>query len=251
MISLNNLTHVRTNGADRIVIPKKVSEENIGSLKTDEVARTLDNRLFPFNRCMIEFEDDNGCTYFELTDGDEAVIIRDMNINNAHFAAVIPLNTVHLSESSKELWYKVPVIRAAAFVRDKRVRLAEDKDEEVKKTLSTELLSVLCVFTYINKVCLAEPELETKTVKKHKKQRRKNGNPVRYISTRKYILTGQERKSRRGVPKVYTREKWQVRGHWRTYKDGKRIWIKPHESRRDKDKLMGKCIDSRVYKIGI
>lgn len=254
MISLQKLKKDRASGADRIVVPKKVSEENIGTLQTDEVAQTLVQRLFPFTRCLIDFEDDNSHTYFELTDANEAAIIRDTNANNVYFAAVIQLDTVHISEIVEEgivkYQYHVPDIRLSAFCQDKRVRLTARQTEEAKKTLGIELLSILCVFTYINKVCLNEPKLETKTVKTHSKRHSKSKKTIRYISTRKYVLTGQERKSRSNIPKVYTRERWQVRGHWRTYKNGKRVWIKPHESKRDKNKLSGKCVDDRVYKVG-
>ncbi len=36
---------------------------------------------------------------------------------------------------------------------------------------------------------------------------------------------------------------WTVRGHWRTYQNGKKVWIKPHV-RGDKDNVEGK-----VYRI--
>lgn len=250
MVNLQNLTKDRTNDADRIIVPKEVSENNIGSVEISEVAQTLYNRLFSFNRCIIDFEDDNSHTYFELIDNDKAAIIRNVNVNNVYFSAIIQLDTVHISEDFAKLTYEVPDIKAAAFQSKKRVRLTEEQAEEVKKTLAVELLSVLCVFTYINNICLETPELETKTVKKYAKKARKGGNPVKYISTRKYVLTGQERKSRRNIPKVYTREQWQVRGHWRTYNSGKRVWIKPHESKRDKSKIHCKKTDQRVYKIG-
>jgi hypothetical protein len=35
---------------------------------------------------------------------------------------------------------------------------------------------------------------------------------------------------------------WTVRGHWRTYKSGKKTWIKP-SVRGDKDKITGKIYE--------
>ena len=43
---------------------------------------------------------------------------------------------------------------------------------------------------------------------------------------------------------------WGVVGHWRTYKSGKRVWIKPHKRGRDKDKYSDNYVSKEYVTVG-
>lgn len=66
--------------------------------------------------------------------------------------------------------------------------------------------------------------------KKKKKQKNKKQKNYVYINSNKYII------NREVVEKIieknrnynFKTDKWTVRGHWREYKSGKRVWVKEH-----------------------
>ena len=75
MISLQKLKLDRTKGADRIIIPKTVLENNIDTVTYEEILQMLRNRQFPFRRCIIEIEEDSPMYFEAITEDDDNEII--------------------------------------------------------------------------------------------------------------------------------------------------------------------------------
>lgn len=66
--------------------------------------------------------------------------------------------------------------------------------------------------------------------KKKKKQKNKKQKNCVYINSNKYIIDGNiiDDIIKKGRSYNAKTDMWTVRGHWREYKSGKRIWIKEH-----------------------
>ena len=78
-----------------------------------------------------------------------------------------------------------------------------------------------------------------RTVKQRKSGKQRKGNNRRMLTVRKYTI-GSEVLSE--LPRKYERhtDSWGVRGHYRTYKSGKTVWVRPYtkgnaEKRNDKE----------------
>ena len=112
------------------------------------------------------------------------------------------------------------------------------------------LNSVVEVFDYILNHSVTVVEKQTVCKKEYSKNGKvKAKHKCRYITTTKYIITGCE-KRKRSAP-TYTLEQWSVRGFYRTYKSGKKIFIKPScRQRRCNNGRMGEISQApTVYKI--
>lgn len=74
---------------------------------------------------------------------------------------------------------------------------------------------------------------------KKKKKKGKKNKYTRYLVTKKYNVDSIQR---RVVSKEreYTKASWSVKGFWRTYKSGKRVWIAQSTRRRRRKVLEGK-----------
>lgn len=75
-----------------------------------------------------------------------------------------------------------------------------------------------------------------------KSKKSKNKNKKTYIYKRYYVVDNIETNSNRKYER-HT-ESWTSRGHWRTYKNGKRVWIKEQVRGRGKNK-----VQTKEYKI--
>ncbi|MMZ46569.1 hypothetical protein D1872_81870 [compost metagenome] len=73
--------------------------------------------------------------------------------------------------------------------------------------------------------------VETKKPKKGKKQPRKT--PIRRTVYKIIVPLGDIPKLKK--PRQWKTDSWTVRGHWRQYKSGKRVWITPYQ-KGDRDK---------------
>lgn len=62
---------------------------------------------------------------------------------------------------------------------------------------------------------------------KKKTKKTSNESSTNYIHTKKYCFTSQLEKNLNNKKRVYERNagSWQVRGHFREYKEGKKVWI--------------------------
>lgn len=109
---------------------------------------------------------------------------------------------------------------------------------------------VTAVFDYILNHSVTVIEKQTVCKKERSKNvMAKSKHKCRYITTTKYIITGCE-KRKRSAP-TYALEQWSVRGFYRTYKSGKKIFIKPScRQRRCNNGHMGEISQApTVYKI--
>ena len=211
MIGLQKLTWSRTNGADTVIVPPKLMEDISSSGMM--VQSIIDNRLFPFDRCIMVVGEITH--YFEYVKEEDRVIVIVRNPDErAYASALITLNGLIMRDIGDNYQLEATDVRPALFAGEQRIPLAENHFEEIKAMMLRDFIGIVSVFKYINSVSLEEPELETKAVKKSSKKSSKQKKvPMRYISTRKYVLTGLEKKSKKAIPRKYTLESWQVRGH--------------------------------------
>jgi len=58
-------------------------------------------------------------------------------------------------------------------------------------------------------------------------------------SLQRIIYAGRPAPQKRDGPRVYVQhvESWKVRGHWRVYRTGKRVWVRPHVKGRKSEKF--------------
>lgn len=117
------------------------------------------------------------------------------------------------------------------------VRSASKEDIDRSARMTTYL--IFCVFQYMSHMTRNVVESkELKSIRKKqkgKKASKNNRNRVVKLSVTKYTFNHAE------PTKSYERHVmgWNVRGHWRQLKSGKRVWIKPH-AKGDKEQIEAK-----------
>ena len=108
--------------------------------------------------------------------------------------------------------------------------------------------------------------ISNKTVKvaSHISERSSKSEPIKTIGKKKYVI--KEKKLTRviysnrntvDVEKItrgfynYNKVQWEVRGHIRTYKSGKKVWIKPTTRKRkiNIEEVKDKTIDNNIYSL--
>ena len=128
------------------------------------------------------------------------------------------------------------------------------KGDIIKENLFRTLNAVRCLvmYTHHNITYLDKFIKSTRNVRKNK------GNTVRknkYKLNRKYSLNkivrvhydnNRDNPTRRN--NAYIQE-WSVRGHWRTYKNGKKVWIKPHRCSRPEESGATESYSGKEYEL--
>lgn len=125
-----------------------------------------------------------------------------------------------------------------------------DYGEILSKTIVVDLTLVLGLIKYMQ----GEPTekiVKNRVIenKPNKKKNKKGSNKKTYIYKTKYIVQGIERPVQERTFERRT-ESWISRGHWRTYKSGKKIWINEtikHAKDTPKDSVIKK--DYKITKI--
>jgi hypothetical protein len=138
------------------------------------------------------------------------------------------------------------------FFRNGKIRI-DVKEERWKKFLKQEyleqnikitILTVLNIFQYMNH-CRENVVIEehTKRVRKASRHKAKKKNKPNFVPLKTKQYSFRNTKTTKTEYK-YNRHKevWSVRGHWRHYKDGRRVWIKPH------NRGLGEIQEGKVYK---
>lgn len=112
------------------------------------------------------------------------------------------------------------------------------------KQIKDSIFWIIAIFEHIKHIKLNQPELVEKTIvqnakgKQKTKTKKKPPAPTR-ISFKKYTLVGDEKRRKKPSNVVYQKAEWGVRGHYRIYKSGKRVWVAPHTCKRNKEIAKG------------
>lgn len=117
----------------------------------------------------------------------------------------------------------------------------------MEETWSADVLPIMMFMMYVihNSINRTVVEVEA-TTKKYKAPEERKYNPPK---NKVYKLIDVVRKYERHInknKKHITCEYWEVKGHFRHYKSGKVVWVKPHSKGKNKEG----SVEDRVYKLG-
>lgn len=205
-----------------IILPK-----NIDTI-LKEAEKGMENGLvFPFEDAVLRFEGDaqNRVVELQVKRVNEAFTIAffdgEKNVTLEFFDKHIQVDKNGTGADPSNNYYTAKGIR----------RSFSDIDERLSQYCVSACDLVMRIYSYIA-THHSEPEevREAKLKNKSKKRKGSKRQSVKYITTRKYILTGTEKRTRGKA--IYTTPEWGVRGFYRNLKSGKRIWIKPQTRKR-------------------
>lgn len=123
----------------------------------------------------------------------------------------------------------------------------QEEQRVLRKLRSAIVNTYTGTMAYINaseqEVIQSVCKVETTVVKKKGKRAKTSHNHVISIGGIRKIY---ESRPKPAEPRGYTKPEYavSVRGHWRNYKSGKKVWIEPHYNYKDKPKKEG-----NVYRI--
>lgn len=150
-----------------------------------------------------------------------------------------------------EIIYDIDKINAQINVDDKIFIKNKEKMEQVIKEVSEMVMvQIACINYYATNSDITYcQQVERKIVNKYsnvssKKNKTKNKSKKITLSTK--VITIPNNLNNNPIKRSYIRrtESWKVKGFWRTYKNGKKVWIKP-SVRGEKDKKA----ESNIYKL--
>lgn len=213
------LTMDKYNKLDKIIL----TEEQHSHIMAwdDKHHKDFDSIDFPFTECLIEIPIYVGS-------------FRGQDINQS-FTSIYYVRVTDQSIFFKQ-YDKMDHKEVLSFSIDES--LSDDKQfsnlktsvsglnkEELRQQAVYTVLTCFAIFQYINhKPATIIAERAARTVKKRGKHKQGGKTKIIKVNTVKYTfdLTKEDKRE-------YTRktESWPVRGHYRHYKNGNKVWIKP------------------------
>lgn len=217
--AMNVLTMDKYNKLDKIIL----TEEQHSHIMAwgDKHHKEFDSIDFPFTECLIEIpvyvESFRGHTinrsftslyYVRVTD--QSILFKQYD--KADYQEVLSFK---LDNAMNDIIDFIDLKTSVSGLDDKQLR------EQAIHTV----LTCFSIFQYINhKPATIIAERASRTVKKRGKHKQGGKTKIIKVNTVKYTfdLTKEDKRE-------YTRktEAWPVRGHYRHYKNGKKVWIKP------------------------
>jgi hypothetical protein len=145
--------------------------------------------------------------------------------------------------------FSIKQINLENHVGNKFIYSFEEYNEQVFKEISNriinrekcdyELYNFICVFNFVNYVIYKAMNQEMVLIEETERRYTKsNGSKAVSKKDKVYSLTDCVRKYARHInhcKHIFTCEHWEVRGHYRHYKSGKTVYIKPFEKGKNKD----------------
>lgn len=215
---------------DRIIIGTKDKIEHIISwyARAERKLNKYDFKM-PFDEGVIEFTELSMCLYF-----------KKMSESEIHLS-------LHIDKDCKDRLY--------ALTYDPKTDTYSVDDKLSDHTLAMMFEVILngsensipmCFKAVMSAMVYHKEDIVPKMVRQPVKRRsqgrsKKKSHSVRMATKRIYVLTGIETKesiSTDAEKRAYTKPDTEVhvRGHWRTYKSGKRVWIKSFDKYKGKKK---------------
>lgn len=223
---------------DRNVFSKIERESDIKLLQSmvDNNYYTFDMARFEISPSLIiclEFIDNYHSANIYITDSD----FKLYGVTPLLYAQ-INLDSLSMYEADDKIVVNTKLSKIKTVLSDGEFKII-DADDPLYEPASMQCVRIfkICLncFAYINSIDKTAIPSEVKRVKKHSKGK-KNKGQVKYLSVTQYRLTGCEKRVKTSAVN-YTTEEWDVRGHWRHYKSGKKVWIKPNTLKRNKKLL--------------
>jgi hypothetical protein len=169
--------------------------------------------------------------YFRINNDNGEIFIQQYDMDD-----MTPLITATIDEE----YFKSGKMQIETQNRLSRFLKRNDLENNIKVTI----LTVLDIFQYMNhyreNVVITEETKRVRKKPKHTRAKNKKSNVVP-LKSKKYTFAN----TNKGVKEYkYSRHKevWSVKGHWRHYKDGRKVWIKPHR------RGVGEIEEGKVYK---
>ena len=256
MLTFNSITKNKYIGCETIYMSQEVyAKLHVQYIENKNAVMTvIKNKLFPFNICKIIYESNKDSEmYFDYLgknivnfyyyDKKKNVVIKmKYALDTFHYDITLDNYVIDYNLDDFKLYY----LNAGKILNSKTMNNVNNTINEITKMFS----SIIGLFNYINTINLKEPIVETKIFKNQSKKKKFNNKYIKYISTKKYIISGDEDKKYKEIEKSYTMESWSTRGHWRKYKNGKIVWIKAHDNYRDKNILNCNINkNNKIYKV--
>lgn len=145
---------------------------------------------------------------------------------------------------------------------EKLVKTSMEEKVKYENFLYSTVVHVLQVLAYMScdtKIDIPKERLiskqSEKIIKSNKKKKSKGSkNKVSIIKNIRYVIDKEEvnKNTEEYIKRQYTRQTdmWFTKGFWRTYKSGKKVWVKPCVKKsRKKDTLKDNDILEKKYKI--
>lgn len=150
------------------------------------------------------------------------------------------LNGKSIVDSKGAIMYQGGIVQGA---QERLKEAIESLDKEIHETINIGLQIFDIVMMYINTICLVGSIERKREVKQRKDQgicsRQSNDKVTAEKEGRKEIEIDLTKDSTKKIVKcigevckrqyTFRVEEWKVRGHWRTYKNGKRVYIEPYD----------------------
>lgn len=215
---------------DRIIVGTKDKIEHIVSwyARAERKLERYELRM-PFDEGVIEFTELSMCLYFKKMSESEIRLC------------------LHLDKNCKDRLY--------ALTYDPKTDTYSVDDKLCDHTLAMMFEVILngsensipmCFKAVMSAMVYHKEDIVPKTVRqpvKHRSQgkSKKKNRSVKMTTKRIYVLTDIKAKESTGADaekRAYTKPDTEVhvRGHWRTYKSGKRVWIEPFDKYKGKKK---------------
>ena len=215
---------------DRIIVGTKEKMEHIVRWYA-QAKRKLEQQDFkmPFDEGVIEFTDFDMSMYFKRTNESEIRLC------------------LYIAKSGGDRLY--------AMLYDPKTDTYKEDAELCDPTVAMMLEVILngsensipmCFMAVIAAMVYHKDDIVSKMVRQPVKHRsrgrsKKKSHSVRMTTKRIYVLTDIQTKesiSSDAEKRAYTKPDTEVhvRGHWRTYKSGKRVWIEPFDKYKGKKK---------------
>jgi nitrogen regulatory protein PII-like uncharacterized protein len=117
------------------------------------------------------------------------------------------------------------------------------KQEDLESNIKITILTILDIFQYMNhyreNVVIEEHTKKVRKAPRHNAKKKKSN--VVPLKTKQYSFRN-TKTTKEGYKYNRHKEVWSVKGHWRHYKDGRKVWIKPH------NRGLGEVQEGKVYK---
>jgi hypothetical protein len=220
---------------DKIILTYKEYEEIatwVDEQDFDSVDITLNEGMIIMNDIDYRGIKANMGIYFRINNANGEILVQQYDMEDMK---------VILSGIVDEEYFKSGKMRIeVANKRWSRLFKQEDLEHNIKITI----LTVLNIFQYMNhyreNVVITEETKRVRKKPKHSTTKNKKSNVVP-LKSKKYTFTNTNRVGREYK---YNRHKevWSVKGHWRHYKDGHKVWIKPHQ------RGLGEIEEGKIYK---
>lgn len=204
---------------DRIVLTRKDAEHIMDWDKENHYSYNREEFNFPLTEGVVELTE-----YVEML-GKELTTVTYFKITEEylHFRQFDKL------DNQEVMSFKIKSDDSGGTFSDmvSTIKRATQKDLHESARMTTYLC--FCVFQYMTLVeSNVVQQTESRSIKKKqkgKKLSKNNKNRIVKVTTTRYTFDHSKDSSRKYERRTLA---WNVRGHWRQLKSGKRIWISPY-----------------------